>query len=107
MASRAFERESSGKAQGLAAHAVLQPANEIPLIEDVLPAFERANAGLELHHRRNRADGAQLWGWRIGVVARQLQRKIAAERVARDDDLLDVVCRREFTNHVVGVRRQP
>ena len=46
-----IDGEPSREASVLAAHPRLQSTYEIPLVDEVLPPLESANAGLELHHR--------------------------------------------------------
>ena len=77
---RAADRAESGPGTLiLPAHARLQAADEVPLVDDVRPPLERAHAGFELDDRRDRRDAAQLRRRRVAVVAGELQRQVAAE----------------------------
>ena len=68
----------------LAAHAAREVAHEVPLIDDVLPALDGSHAGFELDDRRHGARRpSALGGASSPRLAGELQREVAAERVAR------------------------
>ena len=70
----------------LPSHPALQVAHEVPLIEEVRPAFERLDAHPQVHRGRDRDDRAKL-GRRVrSVVARKPHGDVAPERVAGDRD---------------------
>ena len=73
----------------LPAHPRLQVADEIELVGDVGSPLERLHARGQIHRRRHGADGLQLREPLVAELARQLQRQVAAERVAGDGQLPD------------------
>ena len=99
--------EVAGVALILAPHAPLQVAHEIPLIERVAGPLERARALADLDDRRHRRDADERLRRECAVLARQLQREVAAERVAGDADRRQPVDARELVDDMRRVRGQP
>src|SRR4051812_11953307 len=70
----------------LPAHAALEILHEVPLVLPVARAFEREDALADFDDRRNGADALQCRRWPAAVLPCELQREVAAKRVAGDDD---------------------
>ena len=80
----------SGKRRDLPPHPRLQVPHEVPLVERVLGRSSASTHAWQIHHRRDRDRRPRSAGGAcVAVIAGELQREVAAERVARDDDAID------------------
>ena len=86
-AGEAIELETAGKEAGLAAHAGLQGANEMPLVKPILVALDGVDAGGEIKRGTDGADAAKLRRGSVAQFAGHLQDEIAAHGVAGEEDL--------------------
>ena len=98
--------EAARRQLRLAAHAPLEVADEIPFVQHVAAPLQRLHAAREVHRRRNGADGPQDGGRLGAVVARQLQRNVAAQRVADDGNRGEAVERHQLLNDRLRVGGQ-
>ena len=83
--SRARSR-TLGECRRLPPHARLQVPHEVPLIEDVRRRSSASTQRGRSITGETAATRLERWRRVAAVVAGQLQRQVAAERVARDDD---------------------
>jgi len=78
-AAQRLERERTGDRGGLPPHPRLEVPHEIPLIDDVRSPLERVDAARQVHRRGDGAYRRQLRRGGLAELARELQRKVAAE----------------------------
>src|SRR5262249_50572005 len=90
----------------LAPHPRLEVTDEVPLVDEVLRLLERAHALADLENRRDRGDRYQRARRAIAVLAGELQREVAAERVAGDRDRRQAVDLGELLDDVTRVGGQ-
>src|SRR3954470_1947102 len=99
---QAIERVFAGMRGSLPAHARFEAANEIPLVDEVLPPLERADAFGELNDGGDRTHALQRGRRRTAVVSGELEREVAAKRVAGDHYPIDPFTS-DFCDDVGGV----
>ena len=84
---RPLSSNRPGKRLGLAAHAGLQGANEMPLVKAILRAGDGVDAGGEIERGTDSADAAKLRRGGVAKFTGHLQDEIAAHGVAGEEDL--------------------
>jgi hypothetical protein len=101
------EIERAGPASILAPHPALQIPHEVPLVQEIPRAFEGADAIADLENRRHRRHAAQRGRRGTAVLAGELQREVAPERVTGDHHRSNAIHRRQLADHVFRVGREP
>ena len=105
-ASKRHDGEFLRERAGLAAHPLLEIPHEMALIDPVLRRFERRHAFRQVDRRRHGADAAQLLRRRRSEIAGELQREVAAKRVAGDRDRSEAIYLDELAHHEMRIMRE-
>ena len=90
----------------LPAHPRLQVAHEIPLVEKIRPPLERGHACAQFQRPATRRRPPSATAGRRAVLARELQREVAAERISGGHDPIDP-SEASVADDVGRVARQP
>ena len=90
----------------LAAHARFQPPHEVELVGEVRPPFQRFHAHRQIHRWRDGTNSFERRE-RVADLAGELQRQVAAQRVAGDGHCRDAIAYDQFVQHEQRIVRQP